>query len=55
MNKKITRKEFLLSALSVTAVFLSSKIPSVGNQNIFKKKNNNTYGNYSYGGVKKNV
>jgi len=51
MDKKVTRKEFLLSILSITALFAVSKIPSMISKKIsLSKKENNTYGNYSYGG-----
>ena len=52
MNKKVTRKEFLLSILSVTALFAVSKIPGVITKklSLSKSKEGNTYGNYSYGG-----
>ncbi len=54
MDKKITRKEFILGALSITALFVASKVPSIVKNVAFKKKDN-TYGNYSYGGAKKNA
>ena len=52
MNKKVTRKEFLLSVLSITALFVVSKIPNIISKklSLLKAKENNTYGNYSYGG-----
>jgi hypothetical protein len=53
MQKKLTRKQFLLSILSVTAIFAISKIPTI-TKNESKTKGNN-YGNYSYGGGKKNA
>jgi hypothetical protein len=61
LNKKVTRKQFLLSALSIGgAVFMASKLklPSSSSvKNIFSKKeeDSNIYGNYSYGGGKKNA
>lgn len=53
LEKKITRKDFLLTALSVTAIFIGSKIPT-GFKNEFSlpKKVKNAYGNSSYGGKK---
>jgi hypothetical protein len=56
MDKKVTRKEFLLSILSITALFAVSKIPNVITKklSLSKSKESNTYGNYSYGG-KSNV
>jgi len=54
MDKKVTRKEFLLSALSIIAIFVAGKVPSVV-KTLAVKKENNTYGNNSYGGGKKNV
>lgn len=53
MNKKLTRKEFILSILSVGALVFASKVPNIV-KNINSKKSN-TYGNYSYGGIKKNA
>ena len=52
MDKKVTRKEFLLSVLSITALFAVSKIPNVISKklSLLKTKEDNTYGNYSYGG-----
>ena len=52
MDKKVTRKEFLLSILSITALFAVSKIPNVITKklSLSKSKEGNTYGNYSYGG-----
>lgn len=64
LDKKVTRKEFLLGALSITALFVASKVPSVvknqfsqpkGNNTFGKAKIGNAYGNYSYGGGKKNA
>ena len=49
MNKKVTRKEFLLSILSITALFVASKVPSMV-KSLTSKKESNNYGNYSYGG-----
>ena len=58
LDKKVTRKEFLLGALSITALFVASKVPSVVKNQFTpftKLKNdnsNNIYGNSSYGGKK---
>lgn len=54
MDKKVTRKQFLLSALSITALFVASKVPSLI-KNLTPKKEGDSYGNYSYGGSKKNA
>lgn len=56
IDKKLTRKQFLLSGLSIVAIFFASKVPLVA-KNFIIKKEGNTYGNYSYGGNnnKKNV
>lgn len=54
INKKITRKEFLLSALSITALFFVSKVPNEIKKTAFKKENN-SYGNCTYGGGQKNA
>lgn len=51
MNKKITRKEFLFSILSITTLLFVGKIPSIV-KSISTKKEGNVYGNYSYGGKK---
>ena len=52
LNKKVTRKEFLLSGLSVVALLAVSKIPSAITKklSLAKPKESNTYGNYYYGG-----
>ena len=52
MDKKVTRKQFLLSILSITALFAVSKIPSVIGKKLSlpKSQEDNVYGNYSYGG-----
>ena len=60
MDKKVTRKELLLSGLSIVAIFALSKVPSVLTKklplaNNFKGNNNNSYGNHTYGGSKKNA
>jgi len=54
MDKKLTRKQFLLSALSVAALFAVNKVPAMV-KNLTPKKEGNSYGNYSYGGSKKNA
>lgn len=54
MDKKVTRKQFLLSALSITAIFVASKLPSIV-KDLVPKKEGNSYGNYSYGGNNKNA
>lgn len=54
LDKKITRKQFLVSALSIAAVFVANKIPSAV-KDLTPKKEGNHYGNYSYGGGKKNA
>lgn len=55
MDKKVTRKQFILSALSITALFVASKIPSMVKNNFTPKKEGNNYGNYAYGGSKNNA
>jgi len=55
MDKKVTRKQFLLSVLSVTALFVASKVPNIVKELTPKKKEGNSYGNYSYGGGNKNA
>lgn len=54
MNKEITRKEFLLSVLSIVALFVASKVPSMM-KNFAYEKEGNIYGSYSYGGERKNA
>ncbi len=56
MDKKVTRKQFLLSVLSISAIFAVSKIPKAITKklSLSQTKDNNAYGNYSYGG-KSNV
>ncbi len=54
MDKKVTRKEFLLSALSMLGLFILGKSSS-SIKNINPLKENNVYGNYSYGGIKKKI
>ena len=51
LEKKVTRKQFLLSALSVTALFAMNKVPKIV-KDLTPKKEGNHYGNYSYGGKK---
>lgn len=55
MNKKVTRKEFILSALSIAAVFVASKVPFISKDITSKQEEGNAYGNNTYGGSKKNV
>lgn len=54
MDKKVTRKEFLLLALSAVALFGVSKVPSMV-KNFAYEKEGNIYGSYSYGGDRKNA
>lgn len=54
LDKKITRKQFLLTALSVAGLFVASKVPNMVKE-LTPKKEGNNYGNYSYGGGKKNA
>ena len=52
MDKKVTRKEFLLSALSVVALVAASKVPAVVRKTITPdKREGNGYGNSAYGGT----
>lgn len=57
LNKKVTRKEFLVSALSIAALFaVSGKVSqAVKKFNSPKQKDGIAYGHYPYGGGKKNV
>lgn len=55
MQKKITRKQFILSILSVGAFFATSNVSSLVKTIAVTKKSANSYGNYSYGGSKKNA
>ena len=59
MDKKVTRKEFLLSALSVVGLLAVGKAPSLVKHTLsqFNKPKNLTdsYGNSSYGGDKNNA
>ena len=55
MPEKLTRKQFLLSIFSVAALVVAGNIPSIIKKIAISKKNDNAYGNYSYGGSKKNV
>lgn len=59
MEKKVTRKEFLLSTLSVVGLLAVSKAPSLVKNTLsqFNKPKNlaNSYGNNSYGGENKNA
>lgn len=55
MDKKVTRKEFLLSGLSIIAVFAMSKMPSMITKKLtppLSKQKDNAYGNHIYGGSK---
>lgn len=55
MDKKITRKEFLLSATSIAALFVASKLPKLAKDSfsLFNKEGGaNAYSNSSYGGKK---
>ncbi len=54
-DKKLTRKEFIFSILSIGAVIFASKVPEIVKNLNSKNKKGNTYGNYSYGGVNKNA
>lgn len=54
-DKKITRKEFLFSILSIGSLIIASKTSSIIKGLSPNKKKGNTYGNYSYGGDKKNA
>jgi hypothetical protein len=51
LEKKVTRKEFLLSALSVVGLLLVSKLPSAVKKTA-TGSTNNSYGNQAYGGKK---
>lgn len=55
MQKKITRKQFLLSIFSASALIVAGNIPNIVKSITTAKKSGNSYGNYSYGGSKKNV
>lgn len=56
LDKKVTRKEFLLSGLSIITLLAVSKylVPSVITKKLTptlsRAKGNNAYGNYAYGG-----
>jgi len=52
-DKKLTRKEFLLSIGSIMAVFAVGKLPSLVKNSVTNFKKDNSYGNYAYGGSKK--
>jgi len=54
MDKKLTRKQFLLTALSVVGLFVVSKVPNIVRE-LTPKKDGDVYGNYSYGGGNKNA
>ena len=55
MQKKLTRKQFLFSILSVATLVVASKVPNIVKTITSDKKSGNSYGNYSYGGSKKNA
>ena len=55
MDKKVTRKEFLVSILSVFALLVLSKVPGILTKKLPLSKSNaknNAYGNHVYGGGK---
>ncbi len=47
MDKEVTRKQFLLSILSIGALIVASRIPNV----LKKKESKASYGNNAYGGT----
>lgn len=53
MDKQVTRKQFLVGALSLVGVVLLSKLPKVVQSSAQKKEVG--YGNQAYGGSKKNA
>jgi hypothetical protein len=56
MEKKLTRKQFLFSIFSFATLFAVSKVPDALKTAVSSTpKKGNSYGNYSYGGSKKNV
>lgn len=55
MQKKLTRKQFLFSILSITVLMVAGKVPNIVKTITTTKKSGNSYGNYSYGGSKKNA
>lgn len=55
MQQKITRKQFLLSIISAAAVVVVGNAPNMIKKIATGRKSGNVYGNYSYGGSKKNV
>lgn len=50
LEKKVTRKEFLLSVLSVVGLLVVNKLPSVVKKTA--TGTTNSYGNQAYGGKK---
>jgi hypothetical protein len=54
MNKKVTRKEFLLSALSIAGVVMLSKVPTILKKSTVATQKS-SYGNSAYGGSNKNA
>lgn len=52
LEKKVTRKEFLLSALSVVGLLVVSKVPSIVKKTARTEGSPNKYGNQAYGGKK---
>ena len=52
LEKKVTRKEFLLSVLSVVGLLVVSKVPSVVKKTAASSAATNKYGNQTYGGKK---
>lgn len=54
LDKKVTRKEFLLSALSIGAIFAMGKVPGFLTKKFSSSQaEKDVYGNSSYGGGKK--
>jgi hypothetical protein len=47
LDKKLTRKQFILSGLSLFGILLMNKIPK---NIVTKHKTNNSYGGSTYGG-----
>ena len=57
LDKKLTRKQFLLSIASIAGLFVMSKVPSIikNSKSLTSSNKDNTYGKYSYGGSKQNA
>lgn len=58
LDKKVTRKEFLLGALSFGGLIVASKMHPLIKKAVAAKsaeKKDNSYGNFAYGGPKKNA